>query len=502
MKRLMMKSNRFSKLFSAFVLALLIVCVNGLVVFANEDEIDAIAITVIVPPLPDRPTPQTRQVFPINVAEGYNYEGIRELVRVYELLPNESPEWINTESFTRNGYYYQIADIVRRVDVAHTVREHTEVVEIPSATNDLAGVIAGLDPTLDFVDGDGYVGMLHLNIRSIEMTQDGTRSTSRKVNQTREFPHLSNPDLSLIPPTVTANGRTYTLADVDWRAGTSNAVDFSSVAQTYTAFATYTRTATSTVSTGYTTKAEYSGTLTRVSTGDVRFVATFIGTPIVSPVVHRPSTNTEPQGNGQEAVQPDAVGESQAETVVETAIVEAPENDNGNGDSSNNEVDYAVRNGDGDSNGNADNGSSSSNGGNSKPTISETETVHEAISEPDGSSQNSTFPLLILAAIPVGLIILVLILLMLRFMKKADALTRREYEETADTLQSRMKRIIKRDRKELANYAEYGDGYKPRGLRKGSRGLPDSEVSRASVKSYEGFDFDYKNFDEDGDEYD
>ena len=295
------------KLMRKFIIvtAILLVFTMGMgimPVFAEDESVDAIAITVIIPPLPERPAPvtETRRLFPVNVAEGYNYEGVRQLVRVYELLPDERPEWINTDSFERNGYYYQIADIVRRVDISHTVREHTEIIEIHTERNDLAAVIAGLDPAMEFIDEDGYAGILHLDIRSIEMTQDGTRSTSRTVSQTREFPHLSNPDISLLPQTVTVNGRIYTLANVNWQTNTSTAVDFNSIAQTFTANATYTRTAISTVSTGYTTRAEYNGTLTRVSTGDTRFVATFIGTPIVSPIVSRQSgTPSSPPEQGQ-----------------------------------------------------------------------------------------------------------------------------------------------------------------------------------------------------------
>lgn len=439
---MMRNKRRMPKLFTAAALlfALLLIGITPVLADVAEDEgVDAIAITVIVPPLPDRPaatTPTTPRVFPINVAEGYNYEGVRELVRIYELLPGESPDWINTASFTRNGYYYQIADIVRRVNVAHTVREHTEVVEIPSATNDLAGVIAGLDPTMDFTDEDGYVGVLHLDIRSIEMTQDGTRSTSRTVSQTREFPHLSNPDMALIPQTINVSGRTYSLADVDWRTNTANPIDYSSVAQTFTAFATYTRTATSTVSTGYTTTAEYSGILTRVSSGDVRFVATFIGTPIVSPIVNITAPSPD-----AEVVQGNAAGEENV--YLETEAPTAGEPGNGNGGS----------------NGNGDNGVI--NGGyDAGANISATETVQEnSADEPNGS-----FPMwLLLLAIPLIAIIAALVFLMLLFKKKADTSEQKIRDDSANALNSRMAQIIHQDRTELAALSDdepedFGEG--------------------------------------------
>ena len=408
------------KIVSIIILSLAMLIVSASSVYAESEDYgaEAIAITVIIPPLPERQASAStaRRVFPINVTEGYNYEGVRELVRIYELLPGESPEWINTDSFTRNGYYYQIAEIVRRVDVAHTVREHAEVVEIPSATNNLQTVIAGLTPTIDFVDEDGYVGVLHLDIRSIEMTQDGTRSTSRTVSQTREYPHLSNPDISLIPHTITANGRTYTLADVDWRTNTANPIDFNSVAQTFTAVATYTRTATSTVSTGYTTIAEYSGVLTRVSTGDVRFAATFIGTPIVSPVVNRPIAS--PEEKPVSCVIADDEQNGTKDIVIEVPVENVVENGNA----------Y-------------------------EPLDAEPkDTTDNGVVEEKENGGISVLPIIL--ALGAFAVIAALTVALLKFKKKADALERKQYEDSANALYSRVASVVERDRNELAGNVE------------------------------------------------
>lgn len=413
--------KRMPKFLATLMLSVIVFSFFASSVFAYSDDegIEAIAITVIVPPLPERPyptpVPHTRRVFPINVAEGYNYEGIRELVRIYELLPGESPEWINTDSFTRNGYYYQIAEIIRSVDVAHTVREHTEVVKIPSATNNLAAVIAGIDPTVEFIDEDGYVGILHLDIRSIEMTQDGTRSTSRTVSQEREFPHLSNPDMALIPLTVTVSGRTYTLADVDWRTNTTNSIDFNSVAQTFTAFATYTRTATSTVSTGYTTIAEYSGVLTRVASGDVRFVATFIGTPIVSPIVNSATApNAEQETMSCMVV---SAGKGQAYDKIEMPIGDITKN------GSNHEDEFTlVTNGD-----------------------IKTE-ANELVEDVRGISNIIFFVGLVLIFLA---FIVFLVAMVFRFKGMADCLKNEQSERKKKALSYRMASIIENDREEF-----------------------------------------------------
>ena len=321
-----------SKLFAflAFLLCVLILVSHGVTAhagaFDNDDE--AIAITVIIPPAQSPPPPPRMRVFPVNVAEGYNYEGVREIVRVYELKAGETPDLINMESFERNGYFFQVADVVRRFDVNHTIREHTEEIEIQTDTNDLAAVISRLDTSIEFTAEDGYTGLLHLDITSIEMTQDGTRSVSSTARQVREFPFLSNPDMSLIPQTVTAGGVTYTLANVQWRSATAAPIDYASVGSTFTAVATYTRTARSSISTGYTTRVLYSGTLTRVSTGQTRYVVNFLGTPIVpSPAL--PEVPEEPYDEyydyaDYEPEELDENGESEYVAVVTESVPPHP----------------------------------------------------------------------------------------------------------------------------------------------------------------------------------
>lgn len=286
----------------------------------DEAVPEAIGITVIIPPVavseierielqqPAETAPQARRLFPIRVAEGYNDMGIRELLRVYELLPNENPEWISSDSFSRNGYYYQLADITRQVDVNHTQREHTYWHYIQTSNNNLAQVIANLAQTLPYETEDGYVGTLTLDISTIDMTQDGTRQQSRRVTRQRTFPHLHTPDLSLVPQTITEAGRTYTLDDVQWSTQNATPQDHVAVAQSFTATATYSRNAISNVSTGYTTRVAYHGTLSRIAQGEARFVASFIGTPMagtVRPASQSPTLTVIPTPSQPDTV-PDA----------------------------------------------------------------------------------------------------------------------------------------------------------------------------------------------------
>jgi hypothetical protein len=101
---------------------------------------------------------------------------------------------------------------------------------------------------------------------------------------TREYPRLSANDTSLLPKTVTENGKTYTLAGVDWKAGNLETIDYEQMPEYYTAYATYTATGSSTKVTGYVTTAVYSGTLAKLTQGKTVYTAYFLGEEIRTPL--------------------------------------------------------------------------------------------------------------------------------------------------------------------------------------------------------------------------
>lgn len=239
--------------------------------------------------------PRLPMVYPVSVWETRD-SGRREIIRVYELRENESSEQIPREPFERDGFRFELAEIVRREVPAHSSREHVEIIEVSTQSNDLESIIRLLAPTLDFVTEDGYFGVLTLDVSSIRIESQGTTSSSFTETRTREFPHLSNSDTSLVPRSITENGQTFELADVQWRTQTSNAIDFTQVPNTFTAVATYTRTSSRTSTIGYTTTAEYRGQISRVAAGRTEFTAQFIGIPIVSPI-----TSTGQSSDGQHA---------------------------------------------------------------------------------------------------------------------------------------------------------------------------------------------------------
>jgi len=272
------------------------------VVLANEElePANSINITVVVPrnsgnqpQIVEPVAPASNRLYPVYVYENRE-QGRREIIRVYNLRENEDPANIPREPFERDGFRFELGEIVRREMPVYSTRDHVAIIEINSQTNDFETVIRLLSNTMEYMSDDGYFGILTLDASTIQIESQGTTSSSRTASRTREFPHLSNADTSLVPTTITDGGRTYNLANVEWRTQSITTVDYTQLPSTYTAVATYSRTATSVSTIGYTTTAEYKGSVSRIATGRTEFTAHFIGIPVVTPVLNanRPSNDT------------------------------------------------------------------------------------------------------------------------------------------------------------------------------------------------------------------
>jgi len=125
------------------------------------------------------------------------------------------------------------------------------------------------------------------------------------------------------------------------------------------------------------------------------------------------------------------------------------------------------------------------NGDYDEPTLPDVEVAYEPKQQEavEEHQNNDSFPWLLLLAIPLLVIIAVLVVMLLKFKKKADSLTYQEYDDSADALYSRTARIVRRDRKELAKHAGYE--HEP------------SDLDESA--EFEGFVTGYKNINEEGD---
>lgn len=196
--------------------------------------------------------------------------GKHRLEKVYILSAADNPNNIPTEEFEREGYRYTLMDIVQQDYSESDAKEYSEIVTINSKTKDMASIMPQLAATKDVETEDGYAGTLTLDTASIKVEAAGYTSSSRTVTANRTYPNLSDADTSYIPKSITENGRTLQLADIQWQESGNG----------YTANATYTGSATSQYATGYTVTANYVGQVSKTISGEIIYTAVFSGTPI------------------------------------------------------------------------------------------------------------------------------------------------------------------------------------------------------------------------------
>lgn len=208
-------------------------------------------------------------LYPVEVTEYTQGERPR-LEKTYRLTRGQDPALIPTADFEREGKVYTLLDMTWEDQTESDTMEYTESVTMDSKTKDLEQILPELAATLDVITEDGYTGTLQLDPASIQTDASGYRSTSRTVTAKRTYPSLSDADVSMIPKTIEDNGRTLTLADVQWR----EAEGF------FHADATYSTTVSGKSATGYTVTAAYIGDVTRTTTDTVLYKATFTGSPV------------------------------------------------------------------------------------------------------------------------------------------------------------------------------------------------------------------------------
>jgi hypothetical protein len=309
------------------VMLLALVCalpLCGLTVFAAEEGSPDLPTTapaiqetapppVAIVPLPPYPEDTRDELFPADVQTVIDGD-TRQIVKTYVLVPEQSPADIPRDTFERDGWRYSLTDITEKRTGGTDTRVHTETVAINTDSKDLNAIIALLSPTLEYAADDGYCGLLTLDLASVKCEAAGHKNSSYTVTATRDYPHLSANDLSLIPKTITESGRTLDLDTVSWEAQRTVNVDYEDIPESYRAIAKYTATASKTVVTGYVTTADYTGEISKTVTGDTVYTAYFDGKEInPSPELTDPDSPTgKPSATDRESggipVLPIAIG--------------------------------------------------------------------------------------------------------------------------------------------------------------------------------------------------
>ena len=148
------------------------------------------------------------------VAENLN--GQQRLVKTYTLSPEVDPDELKEEDFSYDGYLYTWAYTTK---VEHPYLESktvTETVTVNTAKNDLAQILAELSPSMPYEKG-GFSGELTLDHTTLSTEASGYTTKYSKTTETKVIGNLDRNDMSYVPATTVKNGKTLTLANVEWR---------------------------------------------------------------------------------------------------------------------------------------------------------------------------------------------------------------------------------------------------------------------------------------------
>lgn len=218
-------------------------------------------------------------LYPVQVEEVDIGES-REVIKIYELSQSDNPKEISREPFEKNGYRYELYDITKSDTNGTDKKEHIENVTINTNSQDINVILNELEETIEYVSEEGYEGTLRLDIGSIQSAVKGYNNSSYTKSESREYPNLSSADTSLVPKTISVGGQTLKLSKVDWKTSNTQTVNFEQLADTYTAVAVYTGTATRSSIAGYETTAVYKGDISKKIQGKVVYTAYFSGEKI------------------------------------------------------------------------------------------------------------------------------------------------------------------------------------------------------------------------------
>ena len=206
-----------------------------------------------------------------------NLNGSQQAIKTFTVSPEQDPAALIEEPFELEGYLYTFADIVKSENSVEEKRIHTEVITVETTKDDLALILEQLKPTIEYDDGR-FQGTLALDHTSLNTVAAGYATKNYTVTETKTIGQLDRNDMSYVPATTIKNGRTLSLANVEWQVTGTDLVGEALMPSQYQAVATYSAKASYQAATGYVTTAEYTGEITHEGVESVTYVLTYLGT--------------------------------------------------------------------------------------------------------------------------------------------------------------------------------------------------------------------------------
>jgi hypothetical protein len=227
----------------------------------------------------DTPQPTALPAFfPLDV-QMKTEDGVKLLVKTYEVSPDVEPQELFEYGLTRNGTEYILREILREVLPGSTEqRTAGQIVSVSSESDKEADILPLLPESLDYSE-NGFIGQLTLEAGSIVTEVESTRDYTCIISDSRKFTGLDRNDPAYIPKTSSKNGVNLTLADIQWTPGTAINEQY----PVYSATALYTGKVYGSTPDAYLVTAQYSGTVEKVIPGNVRYSIIYEAVP--APVV-------------------------------------------------------------------------------------------------------------------------------------------------------------------------------------------------------------------------
>lgn len=208
-----------------------------------------------------------------------NLNGQQQLVKTYTLSPGTDPETLKEPSFEYDGFLYTWAYTTKAENPFLETKEVVQTVTVETSKNDLSLILEQLAPSIDYDDGE-FQGELALDHTSLVTEASSYTTKYSKTTETKVIGNLDRNDMSYVPATTVKNGRTLTLANVDWQVTGTALVGEALVPSQYQAVATYSASNSYKAATGYVTTVEYRGEVVAEGIENITYTVVYTGEKI------------------------------------------------------------------------------------------------------------------------------------------------------------------------------------------------------------------------------
>ena len=179
-----------------------------------------------------------------------NLNGQQRLVKTYVLSPEVDPDTLKEPPFDYDGFTYTWAYTTKEEQPYLNTKAVTETVTVETSSDDLTDVLAALAPSIPYDDGE-YVGELALDHTTLTTVAAGYTTKYGTVSETKVISNLDRNDMSYVPATTVKDGRTLSLAGVEWQVTGTDLVGETLSPSSWQAVATYTASTSWQAATGY-----------------------------------------------------------------------------------------------------------------------------------------------------------------------------------------------------------------------------------------------------------